>query len=110
DCFDTLSDHNGFVRTADGFDQHSEFVAAQACSRITASQAILQALRHGNEELITGCVTYRVIYGFKIIEIEKENGQRAIVPPQFCESMIDAVAEEHAVGDFCQRIVQCLVG
>jgi hypothetical protein len=93
----------------DLFEQECELVAAESGNRVAHPDDVVEALCHLSQELIACVVTERVVYLFEAVQIDENDGQRTVGAFGTGERLIEAVAEESAVGEAGEIVVECLM-
>ena len=68
-----------------------------------------QAIRHGDQELVTGGVAQTVIDQFEVVEVEEQYGQRGHGPGGASRACSRPVPEQGTVGQPAQGVVESLV-
>ncbi len=82
----------------DVLDQDGELVAAEARDGVARAQRLLEARRDRGEQLVAGGVPEAVVDELELVEVEEEDGDRAVGAPRLAEGVLEAVEEEGAVG------------
>ena len=91
-------------------DEHRELVAAQSRHRVGRAHAGEQPPRGLDEQRVTRAVPETVVDGLEVVEIEEQ--QRARRLRCACDArqrVLHAVAQQRAVRQPGQRVVECLV-
>jgi hypothetical protein len=89
--------------------EHGEFVAAQASHRVAAAQCALEASCCLLEEVIPGVVAQRVVDVFEAVQVHQHDPAHRLVPLCAQERLGHAVAEQDAVRQGREAVVQSLV-
>ena len=82
-----------------------ELVAAQAGQRVAFAQRVAQALRDDDQQLVAGLVAVRVVHFLESVEIEIDERQQPLAPARLRDGLLQAVGEQHTVGNAGQRVV-----
>ena len=107
---DPVGDPEGLAGVADVLDQHRELVPPQPCDRVPGAEARLEPPREGDEHLVPGHVPEAVVDHLELVEVDVEDRERIVVaPPAAGEGLAQAVAEQRAVGEAGQRVVERVV-
>src|SRR5215813_12887581 len=77
--FNALRQRRRLARTCDAIEQNRELVAAETRNHVNFADAVLQTARHGNQKLISDCVTEAVVYVLESIEVEEEHGELIVL-------------------------------
>ena len=92
-----------------GFDnghlQDGELVAAHARDRVGLADQLAQALGRQLEQLVAGGMTQRIVDVLEVVEVEQVHGQQ-LAAPRAREGLLEALVEQHAVGQAGKRVVQ----
>ena len=89
--------------------QDAELVAAEAGDGVGGAQRGLEPLGDLLEEHVAVVVAERVVDLLEVIEVHDHHGQAAVAALGGAQRLLDAVAEQHAVGQAGERVVQRLV-
>ena len=87
-------------------EQHGELVAAEAGHRVAVPGRLDQALRAPVQHAVADGVAVGVVDALEVVEVDEDHGDAAAVPLAHGHGMLDAVAEQRAVGEERQRVVQ----
>ena len=99
------------ARAALGRDlQDRELVAAEPRHRIDLAHAAAQPLRHVMQQLVAGRVAERVVDRLEAVEVDQHQREALAVAALARERVLDAVAQQHAVGEAGERVVMRHVG
>ena len=90
--------------------QDRELVAAEPRDRVDLAHAAAQPLRHLTQQLVAGRVAERVVDLLEAVEIDQQQREALAVAALARERVLDAVAQQHAVGETGERIVMRHVG
>ena len=90
----------------DAFHQHGELVAAQARHGVRGARGLDDALRHRLQQPVAGIVAERVVDVLEVVQVEEHDRDRALPALRERERVLHAVAEQVAVGEQRQRIVE----
>ena len=106
DRLDDAQRQGGGIRwLADADLENGELVSAHAGDRVRLPHQPPQTPRHQLQELVAGCMAERIVHALEVVEIDEVNRQH-LVPPDARQSLLEALVEQHAVGQVRQRIVQ----
>ena len=87
--------------------QQPELVAAEAGDRVGRADRFAQACGDADQQVVAGLVAERVVDLLEVVDVdEQDRGERAGVPADALERLLEAVGEQHAVGQAGERIVQ----
>ena len=89
--------------------QHAELVAAEAGDGVGGAQRGLQPLGDLLEEHVAVVMAERVVDLLEVVEVHDHHGRAAVAALGGAHGLLDAVAEEHAVREAGERVVQRLV-
>ena len=90
----------------DAFDQHGEFVAAEPRDGVRGAGGLDDTLRHRLQQPVAGIVAERVVDVLEVVEVEEHHRHRALPALRQGERVLHAVAEQVAVRQQRQRIVE----
>ncbi len=96
----------GLLDRRDALEQYRELVAAEACDRVGRTRALDQALGRGLQQPVADVVAQGIVDVLEIVEVDHEHCQPLLRPARQRERVLDAVAEQAAVGEQCQRVVE----
>ena len=85
-------------------EQDGELVAAESGDRVAGPDRLPQPLGHLDEQEVAGRVTEKVVDLLEAVEVEEED--RDAVATDGVERVLDAVAEQRAVRERRQRVVE----
>ncbi len=88
-------------------EQHREFIAAEARDRVAAPRALDQALGARAQHAIAFAVAEAVVDGLEVVEVDEQHRHAAIAALADRERVLDAVAEQRAIREQGQRVVEC---
>ena len=91
---------------ADALHQHCELVPTEARYGIRRARGPDDAVRHRLQQPVARIVTQRVVDVLEVVEIEEHHRHRAAVALCQRERVLHAIAEQVAVGEQRQRIVE----
>ncbi len=89
--------------------QHAELVAAEARDRVRLLERGAQAHRHLLEQPVAGVVAERVVDLLEVVEVDQHHRGGAIPAAAGADHLLDAVAEQRAVRQAGERVVERLV-
>ena len=89
--------------------QERKLVAAEAGRRVRRPQALLQAERDLDEQLVAGRVAEAVVDRLEVVEVEEQQGDVVAAAARPLERVLDAVQEQRPVRQPGERVVECLV-
>src|SRR5205807_7576479 len=95
-------------RLARVLEQHGELVAAESREGVAGPAGVLEALRDLLEELIAGVVAERVVDLLEAVEVDQQHGERVRRALGPRERLVEPVAEERAVREPGQPVVEGL--
>ena len=98
-----------FLGSGGILDQDGELVAAEPGDGVGGTGAGAEALGGQHQQLVALAVTKAVVDLLEVIEVEEEHGDGVPLPLRELERVIHAVAEEGAVGQPGERVVEGLV-
>ena len=106
-----LGDERGLVGVGHAVEQDGELVAAEAGDRVRRPDGRLEPAGDRHEQPVSRLVAERVVDELEAVEVEEEHGGGrlrggALRPP---DRLVEAVEEEHAVGQAGQRVVHRVV-
>ena len=90
-------------------DQDRELVAAEAGGGVHRAHAVLQAAAHLLQDLVAGVVAERVVDVLEVVHVHEQDGHRHVLAALGGERVTDAVAEQGAVGQAGEDVVEGLV-
>ena len=88
------------------FQQHHEFVPAQAGHGVTFSHAIHQSLPHLLQQQVARVVPEGVVDGFELVQVQQHQGPRAPISPAGQHALLQSVHQQAAVGQTGQRVIK----
>ena len=81
--------------------QHDdEFVSPQPCHRVFLAHTCRQAAGNGFQQQVALVVALGVVQGFEVIQIDEQQGARAVAARAGQYRMAQAVQQQAAVGKF----------
>jgi hypothetical protein len=86
--------------------ENSELVAAETGDRLACPQSVAKPASELEQELISGLVTERIIHLLEAIDVEQNDGRLAVLPPRPEDRLLDPVAEERAVRQAREVVVE----
>ena len=86
--------------------QQNKLITADTCQGELALQEMQQALRYGNQQLVTDIMAVSVIDGFKAVKIHEHQGKMGSLAIGFADGLIESVFQQDTVGQTRQGIVQ----
>ena len=89
--------------------QHAELVAAEAGDGVALAERLLQAVRDLLQQAVARVVAERVVDLLEVVEVDQHHGRGDVRAAAGGDRLLDAVAEERAVGQAGERVVQRLV-
>ncbi len=92
-----------------GGQEHGELVAAQPRHRVRGAHGRDEAAGHVPEQLVARVVAERVVDLLEVVQVEEEEGQGGTDARGDAQGLLQAVAEQGAIGQVGQRVVQGLV-
>jgi hypothetical protein len=113
-----LGEGRHVLRRPRRLDEHGELVAAEPRHRVAPARGALQAAGDLRQQAVAGAVAQRVVDRLEVVEVEQEHrdavavgrrGVRAAAGLGAGERVGEAVAEEGAVGQAGERVVEGLV-
>jgi hypothetical protein len=119
---EAVYDHRAFDRLAKPLDhlddcgplgfrrkQDAELVSPEAGDRVVRAQGVVETGRELFQQRIAGVVAERVVDLLEAVEVHHQHGDAAALALRRQDRLLDAVAEERAVREPGQRVVQRLV-
>ena len=91
---------------AAGRGDDGELVAADAGDQIVAAHGVGQPLRHRADQFVADRMAERVVDVLEVVEVDVEHGRRRAALAHVGDHRFEPLAEEDAVGQAAQRIVQ----
>jgi len=86
-------------------EQDRELIAPKPGDRIAVSSDHDQSSGHFSQYLITCCVAESVVDVLELVEIEHEYDKFLVRAPSSLKCVIEAIAEEHTIGQISERVV-----
>ena len=93
----------------DRFEEDRELVAALASGDVAGPDRAAQAMGDLDEEPVAGPVAERVVDDLEVVEVEEQHRDVRAAPPAALERPFEVLAEEDAVGQPGQRVVEGVV-
>ena len=87
-----------------------ELVAAEAGGRVARADARLEALGDLDQHLVAGGVAEAVVDHLEVVEVHEDDGDDAVLAARARQRVADALAEQRAVGEPRDGVVERLVG
>ena len=100
--------NSGGMRLVRPVQQQGKLVAAQPRKRVARPAHLREPLRNRLEELVAGIVAEAVVHLLEPVEVDEQNGERAARAGRAGERLLQAVAEECAVGQHGETVVEGL--
>ena len=91
-------------------EQERELVAAEPGHGVHRAQHLAEAVGEYGEQEVTGGMSHRIVDLLEAVDVEEQHGERRPGPARAVERDGEAVAEQGAVGQRGERIVQGLMG
>ncbi len=92
------------------FDDDRELVAAESGHRVTGTNGVQQAVGRTDQQFVPNRMTEAVVDQLEVIEVDRDNANRAAVALAQLHGMVESLVEQGAVGQPGQRVAQRLVG
>jgi hypothetical protein len=93
------------VGVRDARQQHRELVAAEARDQVAAARALEQHRGHAHQQRVAGGVALRVVDLLEVVEVDEDH--RHVLARRIArQRLLDAIAEERAVGQSGQGVVE----
>ena len=93
----------------DVLDEHGELVAAEPRGGVGAAQRVAQPLGDADEQLVAGGVAEGVVDRLEVVEVDEQHRHGLAGAAAAQQRVVDAVAEQRAVGEVGERVVEGLV-
>ena len=106
---DALRERGRVVNALDVFAEHDELVAAEPRDRVTVAYRRLDSRGGLDQQLVADRVAERVVHGLEAVQVDEQHAERALVPADPRERLVESVGEHHAVRQARERVVQNLV-
>ena len=90
-------------------DEHGELVPAQAGRRVPRADAGDEAPRDLDQDRVAGRVTEAVVHVLEVVEVDEEHRERPARAPRAQQRVLQPVAEQAAVRELRERVVEGLV-
>ncbi len=97
-------------RVASVLEQDRELVAAEAGARVAVPQAGADAVGDLQQQLVARLVPEAVVDGLEVVEVEEQDRDRFLERLAQGQGVLDPVAEQAAIGQVGEGIVEGLVG
>ena len=91
-------------------EQDGELVAAQPGRGVAGADAVAQPRGQLHQQLVARGVAEAVVQGLEVVQVQEQHRGGVVRSPPAVQGVLDAVAEEGAVGQIGQRVVEGLVG
>src|SRR5581483_6129253 len=108
DCFDEpRSEHRAGTFRAAAARPHdqSKLIAAEPCRDVDFADFALDAPGHLAEQDVSRLMAVSVVDAFEAIEVEQEHRELRLLLRQQVQAIIDALAEQVAIGEIGERVV-----
>lgn len=102
---DAVGEDGGIGRAGDGDLDDGELVAPHAGNRVGLAHEGAQPRGHHAEQTVAGGVAEHVVDALEVVEIEHVQGHH-FAAPDTGERLLQALVEEHAVGQPGERVMQ----
>nr|AAP22952.1 hypothetical protein 1 [Rhizobium arachis] len=102
---DPLGHHHRIVGNIDGQHDH-ELVAAEAGEGILRTQQAADTLRHRHQQAVAQLVPVGIVDRLEAVQVAEHHRHRMVAAPRLLDGLLDAVLQQHAVGQLGQRVVQ----
>ncbi len=107
---DALGDQRRLVGLDDAFQQHREFVAAQARDDVARLQAGADAAADLEQQVVADQVTDRIVDHLEAVQVDEQHGELfARVRDVALHRLLQPLQQQGAVGQAGQRVVQGFV-
>ena len=90
----------------DALEQHGELIAAEARHGVRGARRLDDALRDRLQQAVAGVVAERIVDVLEVVEVEEHDRDEALAALRQGERVLHAVAEQVAVRQQRQRIVE----
>ena len=90
-------------------EQDAELVAAEAGHGVAGADAAAEAGGHRRQEPVAGGVAEAVVDGLEVVEVDEQHGAEVAGAAAAVEGVLHPVAEQAAVGQPGERVVERLV-
>ena len=90
----------------DALEEDGELVAGEPGHRVGGPHGLDQPLGDGLQQPVAGVVAERVVDVLEVVEVEEHHGDVPLGPTREGERVLDAIAEQIAVGQLRQRVVK----
>ena len=90
----------------EGVDDNGKFIAAKAGDDIVRPDAATEPVGHSFEQGVANRMPERVVDLLELIEVQHQDGDAAVPCSRGANSIVQALPEEHAVGQIRERIVR----
>ncbi len=104
-----LDQHRGPLVAPHVLDQDAELVPAEPRHGVRGPTAGQEPLRRGDEQPVALGVAKAVVHLLEVVEVEEQHRDVPALPARERQRVADPVAEERAVGEPGQRVVEGLV-
>ena len=85
-------------------------MAAKSSGRVGAAQALVQPSGDLDEDRIAGRVSMLGVDSPEVLEFHRDHAHHVALPISLGERSLDAVDEQHAVGELGERVVKRAIG
>src|SRR5262249_40163837 len=106
---DEASGERDGLLAADVLEQQRELVSAEPGDRVARAHDLLEPARDDPQELVAGVVAEAVVDLLEAVEVDEENGDLVLGARRPRKFVVEAVAEESAVGEAGEGVVERLV-
>ena len=90
-------------------EQDRELVATEAGRRVRRAEARPEPLPDLAQQAVAGRMAQRIVDRLEVVEVHEQDRHRQVVARQALQRVLDAVAEQRAVGEPGDRVVEGLV-
>ena len=94
------------LRLLQALEGHDELVAAQARERVALADAALHARGDLLEQQVADLVAERVVDVLEAVEVDEQQRERLPAAARSDDALLEAVVEQHAVGQIGERIAR----
>ena len=104
-----LGEHIGIIAHFDRLDDDAEFVAAKPRDGFTGPHGAGNATSHDLQQFVAGGMAKRVVHTLESVKVEQEHGHATVAKVASGEGVMQAVPEEHAIGQTGEVVLERLL-
>ena len=91
-------------------EEQGEFVATESSGGVGAAQALVEASGDLDEDCVAGRMSVFGVDPPEVLEVDRDDADHMALRVTLDECSLDAINEEHAIGELGERVVKRAIG